>query len=29
MIVLCQIQLYRWEKKGILQRPAFRLPWTP
>jgi L-asparagine permease len=29
MIVLCQIQLYRWEKKGILTRPAFRLPWTP
>ncbi|MBB5161312.1 amino acid permease [Mycobacterium sp. AZCC_0083] len=29
MIVLCQIQLYRWEKKGILERPAFRLPWTP
>ncbi|WP_207843363.1 amino acid permease [Williamsia soli] len=29
MIVLCQIQLYRWEKKGILKRPAFRLPWTP
>lgn len=24
MIVLCQIQLYRWEKKGILERPAFR-----
>lgn len=29
MIVLCQIQLYRWEQKGILERPAFRLPWTP
>lgn len=29
MIVLCQIQLYRWDKKGILTRPAFRLPWTP
>lgn len=29
MIVACQIQLYRWEKKGILSRPAFQLPWTP
>jgi L-asparagine permease len=29
MIMLCQIQLYRWEKKGILSRPAFRLPFTP
>jgi L-asparagine permease len=30
-IVICQIQLYRWSKKGILQRPSFRLwgtPWT-
>lgn len=29
MIVACQIQLYRWSKQGILQRPAFRLPFTP
>ncbi len=29
MIVLCQIRLYRWEKVVILERPAFRLPWTP
>lgn len=29
MIVACQIQLWRWERKGILQRPAFRLPGTP
>jgi L-asparagine permease len=29
MIMLCQIQLYRWERKGILSRPAFRLPFTP
>jgi L-asparagine permease len=30
-IVICQIQLYRWSKKGILDRPSFRLwgtPWT-
>ncbi|MGZ4725635.1 MAG: amino acid permease [Ilumatobacteraceae bacterium] len=30
-IVICQIQLYRWSKKGILNRPSFRLwgtPWT-
>ncbi|MBI3212542.1 MAG: amino acid permease [Mycobacterium sp.] len=29
MIMACQIQLYRWEQKGILQRPKFRLPGTP
>ena len=29
MIVACQLQLYRWEAKGILQRPSFRLPGTP
>ncbi len=29
MIVACQIQLYRWERKGILERPKFRLPGTP
>jgi L-asparagine permease len=29
MIVACQIQLHRWEKKGILARPSFRLPLSP
>ncbi|MGW0036849.1 amino acid permease [Gordonia sp. NPDC003376] len=29
MIVACQLQLWRWERKGILTRPAFRLPGTP
>ncbi len=29
MIVACQLQLWRWEQKGILQRPKFRLPGTP
>ena len=28
-IVVCQLQLYRWSKKGILQRPSFRLFGTP
>ncbi|WP_037143607.1 amino acid permease [Rhodococcoides fascians] len=28
-IVLCQIQLYRWSKKGILERPKFRLFGAP
>ena len=28
-IVICQIQLYRWSKKGILNRPSFRLWGTP
>jgi L-asparagine permease len=28
-IVLCQIQLHRWAAKGILARPAFRLPGAP
>lgn len=28
-IVICQIQLYRWSKKGILDRPSFRLFGTP
>jgi L-asparagine permease len=28
-IVICQIQLYRWWKKGILERPAFRLWGSP
>lgn len=29
MIVLCQIQLYRWDKQGLVRRPHFRLPGTP
>ncbi|MDL9946498.1 amino acid permease [Gordonia sp. ABSL11-1] len=29
MIMACQIQLWRWEQRGILSRPAFRLPGTP
>ncbi|MGB5112189.1 MAG: amino acid permease [Mycobacterium sp.] len=29
MIVACQLQLWRWEQKGILERPKFRLPGTP
>ncbi|ANW63713.1 L-asparagine permease [Mycobacterium sp. djl-10] len=29
MIVACQIQLHRWEKKGILTRPSFRMPLSP
>jgi L-asparagine permease len=29
MIVACQIQLYRWEQKGLLTRPAFQLPLAP
>jgi L-asparagine permease len=28
-IVICQIQLYRWSRKGILERPSFRLWGTP
>jgi L-asparagine permease len=28
-IVICQIQLYRWSKKGILNRPSFQLWGTP
>jgi len=28
-IVICQLQLYRWSKKGILNRPSFRLWGTP
>ncbi|MDA2894277.1 amino acid permease [Mycolicibacterium sp. BiH015] len=28
-IVICQIQLYRWSKKGILNRPSFQLRGTP
>lgn len=28
-IVICQIQLYRWSKKGILARPSFRLWGSP
>ncbi|MGH7291595.1 MAG: amino acid permease, partial [Myxococcota bacterium] len=28
-IVICQIQLYRWSQRGILERPSFRLFGTP
>ncbi|CAM3619779.1 amino acid permease [Smaragdicoccus niigatensis] len=28
-IVVCQIQLYRWSQKGILERPKFRLWGSP
>lgn len=28
-IVICQIQLYRFSRKGILNRPAFQLPGAP
>ncbi|WP_422933514.1 amino acid permease [Sinomonas sp. P47F7] len=28
-IVLCQIQLQRWAKKGWTQRPSFRMPGAP
>ncbi len=28
-IVICQIQLFRWSQKGILQRPTFRLWGSP
>ena len=28
-IVICQIQLYRWSKRGILARPSFQLFGTP
>ena len=28
-IVICQIQLYRWSQKGILDRPKFRLWGSP
>src|ERR1700724_2332419 len=27
-IVICQIQLYRWSKRGIMTRPSFRM-WGP
>ncbi len=29
MIVLCQLRLQAWAKKGILARPAFRMPGAP
>ncbi|GAC67452.1 amino acid permease [Gordonia soli] len=29
MIVACQIQLWRWDRRGILTRPSFRLPLAP
>ncbi|MBJ8348778.1 amino acid permease [Antrihabitans sp. YC2-6] len=28
-IVICQIQLYRWSEKGILERPKFRMYFAP
>jgi L-asparagine permease len=28
-IVVCQIQLHRWAKKGWTERPAFRMPGAP
>ena len=28
-IVLCQLRLLSWSKKGILQRPHFRMPGAP
>src|ERR1700758_2328547 len=28
-IVICQIQLYRWSKRGILSRPSFRMWGSP
>src|SRR3954470_14882626 len=28
-IVICQIQLYRWSQRGVLERPSFRLWGTP
>ncbi|WP_231745448.1 amino acid permease [Arthrobacter sp. EpRS71] len=28
-ILLCQIQLQRWSKRGLAKRPAFRLPGAP
>ncbi len=29
MIVLCQLRFYQRTKAGILQRPSFRMPFTP
>jgi len=28
-ILLCHVQLVRWARRGILERPAFRAPWAP
>jgi L-asparagine permease len=28
-IVICQLQLYRWSKQGILERPSFRMWGSP
>ena len=28
-IVICQLQLYRWSQRGILERPSFRMWGTP
>lgn len=29
IIVLCQIRLQKWAKKGLLERPSFRMPGAP
>nr|WP_241978480.1 amino acid permease [Cryobacterium sp. Hz9] len=29
MIVLCQLRLQAWAKRGIVMRPVFRMPWAP
>ncbi len=29
MIVLCQLRLQAWAKRGIVVRPVFRMPWAP
>ncbi|WP_067903538.1 amino acid permease [Nocardia vaccinii] len=29
VIVACQLRLWRWSRKGLAQRPAFRLPGAP
>jgi L-asparagine permease len=28
-IVICQIQLYRWSQRGLMERPAFRMWGAP
>jgi len=28
-IVACQLRLWQWSKKGIMDRPKFRMPWAP
>lgn len=29
VIVICQLKLLRMEKRGLVQRPEFRMPWAP